>query len=106
MQTYGDCLKGSCLSEHCTKKPVNPKMAQLIRKDIIGELEAIVQYQNHIMETDDPVLKKVWEDIRDEEKVHVGELFTLLVWLDPSEEKFFTKGQKEVEEMLRRMGKM
>ncbi len=76
------------------------ELINAVRKDIIGELEAIIQYDGHYNSTDNVVAKKVWADIRDEEKVHVGELFTLLNYLDPGEAKFFIEGQEEVKELL------
>ena len=69
------------------------ELAQAIRADIIGEFDAIMQYEQHIMETDNEVAKTVWTDIRNEEMVHVGELLTLLAYIDPSEEIYFAQGQ-------------
>ena len=54
----------------------------------------------HVQATDDIVAKKIIADIRDEEKAHVGELFTLLKYLDPKEAQFFSEGEDEVREML------
>lgn len=75
-------------------------LAEMIRKDIIDELEAINQYDLHYRMTDDPVAKKVFADIRDEEKVHVGELFTLLAYIEPEDAKFLAKGEEEVKEFI------
>lgn len=76
------------------------ELLNAIRKDIVGELEAIIQYDNHYNSTDNPAAKAVWADIRDEEKVHVGELFTLLNYLEPSDAKFFIEGQEETKKLL------
>ena len=43
-------------------------------------------------------------DIRDEEKAHVGELMTLLRYLDPAEAEHFISGEGEVKEMLEGLG--
>ena len=43
-------------------------------------------------------------DIRDEEKVHVGELMTLMRYLDPKEAACFLEGEEEVHEMLEKLG--
>jgi len=88
---------------------VNRKMSkedliQAIRLDIAGELEAIFLYDAHVQATDDPVAKKVIADIRDEEKAHVGELMTLLRYLDPEEADHFASGEGEVKEMLEELG--
>lgn len=42
-------------------------------------------------------------DIRDEEKAHVGELMTLLRYLDPEEAEHFAEGEQEVKEMLEQL---
>lgn len=81
------------------RKMRKEELIQAIRVDIAGELEAIFGYDAHAMATDDPFAKKVLIDIRDEEKVHVGELMTLLKTLDPSEAEFFKAGVKEVQEL-------
>ena len=69
--------------------------AQNARLDIIGELEAIIMYQNHLDATDDPDAKKTIRDIMEEEKVHVGQLFGLLFKLDPTSKTQFEKGYTE-----------
>ena len=43
-------------------------------------------------------------DIRDEEKTHMGELLTLLKYLDPKEGDLYANGEKEVLEMLEELG--
>lgn len=74
------------------------KTTQNARFDIIGELEAIIQYENHLNETNITLAKETFEDIASEEKVHVGELFGLLFYLDPDSKKYFEQGLKEFEE--------
>ena len=56
---------------------------EMLREDLIGELQAINQYQEHIesMETEDAVA--VLEHIIEEEKEHVAELLKLIQGLDP-----------------------
>jgi len=82
------------------RKLTKEELIQAIRLDIAGELEAIYVYDAHVQATDDPVAKKVIADIRDEEKAHVGELMTLLRYLDPEEAEHFAEGEDEVREML------
>lgn len=82
------------------RKMTKEELIQAIRVNIAGELEAIFVYDAHVQATDDPVAKKVIADIRDEEKVHVGELMTLLRHLDPKEADLFADGETEVKEML------
>ena len=87
------------------KKMSNAELAQALRVDIAGELEAIMLYDAHYQATDDPMAKAVLADIRDEEKVHMGELITLMRHLDPKETEFFNDGQEEVEELIEELKK-
>lgn len=82
------------------KKLTKEELIQAVRLNIAGELEAIYIYDAHVQAIDDPVAKKVIADIRDEEKAHVGELMTLLKYLDPEEAVHFAEGEEEVKEML------
>ncbi len=62
---------------------------QMLRDDLVGELQAINQYQDHIDSLEDEEAKRTLEHIRDEEKEHVAELTKLLQKLDPIQaEKF------------------
>ncbi len=75
-----------------------------VRKDIVGELEAINQYNAHINATDNELAKRVWTHIKNEERVHVGELITLLNYLCPDELQKLKEGQEEVEKIMRELG--
>ncbi len=86
------------------RKMSKEELIQAIRLDIAGELEAIYLYDAHVQATDDEFAKKVIGDIRDEEKAHVGELMTLLRYLDPKEAEFFAGGESEVKEMMEDLG--
>lgn len=70
-------------------------MAQNTRLDIIGELDAIIQYEAHLNSSADPVYRNTLQDIVNEEKVHAGQLFGLLFMLDPASKEFFEKGLNE-----------
>lgn len=80
------------------------ELIEAVRQDIIGELDAINQYNRHIQRTENPLARSVWQSIKDEERVHVGELLALLNALDPSELKKLKEGQEEVEEIMRGLG--
>ena len=86
------------------RKLTNAELMQALRLDIAGELEAIFLYDAHYLATDDPVAKAVLADIRDEEKVHMGELITLMRHLDPREAELFLDGESEVREQLEELG--
>jgi rubrerythrin len=86
-------------------RPMNrDELIQAIRLDIAGELEAIYVYDAHVHATENEAAQKVLADIRDEERVHVGELMTLLRHLEPEEEALFADGEEEVWEMLEDLG--
>jgi len=62
-----------------------------LREDLVGELQAINQYQNHIDETDNEKIKEVLSHIRDNEKEHFAELVKLIQELDPIQKEKFQK---------------
>lgn len=62
-----------------------------LREDLVGELDAINQYQEHIDEMDDEEVKKVLTHIRDDEKEHVAELVKVIRKLDTTQEEKFQK---------------
>ena len=73
---------------------------QKARKDLIGELDAIIQYDEHIHSSNVEAAKATWTDIRDEELVHVGELLGLMLYLAPYQRKFVEDGLKEFNERV------
>ncbi len=64
---------------------------EMLREDLIGELQAINQYQEHIDTLDDEAARKVLEHIRDDEKEHVAELTKLINKIDPLQAEMFKK---------------
>ena len=73
---------------------------QNARKDLIGELEAIIQYDDHLHKTNVDVAKSTWINIRNEEIVHVGELLGLLLYLAPYQKQYIERGLKEFDERI------
>jgi len=71
---------------------MNNKDLKNLREDLIGELGAINQYQQHIDEADNEEVKKVLGHIRDDEKEHLAELTKIIRKLDETQEE---KCQKE-----------
>jgi len=67
------------------------KTLKSLREDLVGELEAINQYQEHIDELDDEEIKKVLSHIMDDEKEHVAELTKVIRKLDGTQEEKFQK---------------
>ncbi|HEX75251.1 MAG TPA: ferritin [Dehalococcoidia bacterium] len=64
---------------------------EMLREDLIGELQAINQYQEHIETLEDEDAISVLEHIRDDEKEHVAELAKLIQKLDPVQAEKFMK---------------
>lgn len=73
---------------------------QNARKDLIGEIEAIIQYDDHLHKTNVELAKETWINIRNEELVHVGELLGLLCYLAPYQKQLIEQGLKEFDERL------
>ena len=67
-----------------------------IRDAIIAEEGAINQYETIVDSTNNAKVKEILQEIADEEKVHVGELQTLLNGLLEDEKGFLEDGAKEV----------
>jgi rubrerythrin len=61
----------------------------MLREDLMSELQAINQYQEHILSLDNEEAMATLEHIIEEEKEHVAELVRLIQNLDPAQaEKF------------------
>jgi len=72
---------------------------QKARKDLVGEIQAIIEYDDHIYTTTNEVAKQTWTDIKNEELTHVGELLALLNYLDPAQKPFVEEGINEFSEL-------
>ncbi len=64
---------------------------EMLREDLIGELQAINQYQDHIDTIGDEEAMEVLEHIRDDEKEHLAELTKLIQKLDATQAEKFKK---------------
>ncbi len=80
----------------------NFEALQRARQDLAGEIEAVMGYDGHVRSTTDPIAKATWENIRNEELTHIGELLGLLNYLDPSQKQFVEKGLSEFNEGMKR----
>lgn len=92
-----------------TNKATNPSKVcetdsfdtlQKARHDLVGELDAIIQYDDHIHSSTHPEAVATWESIRNEELTHVGELLSLILYLCPEQKNFIDSGMKEFNERL------
>lgn len=62
-----------------------------LREDLMGELQAINQYQAHIDNIDDLEVKELLAHIRDDEKEHVAEITHLLTRIDAIQREKFAE---------------
>ena len=72
---------------------------QKARRDLIGKIQAIIDYDEHYYTSTNEVARQTWAHIRDEEMDHVGELLALLNYLDPSQKHFVEEGINEFKEI-------
>ncbi len=93
----------SRISETISELPVDPLKRELaiIRLGMISELDVVNLYDRLSDEARDPRIKKVFDSVSREEKVHVGEFEELLDIIggekheEPEEE-----GEEEVEDLV------
>ncbi|MCK4402240.1 MAG: hypothetical protein KAV98_00475 [Dehalococcoidia bacterium] len=64
---------------------------EMLREDLIGELQAINQYQEHIESLESEEAVTTLEHIIEDEKEHVAELVKLIQNLDPVQAEKFKK---------------
>ena len=64
---------------------------EMLREDLVGELQAINQYQDHINSMENEEAIRILEHIRDDEKEHFAELTKLIQQLDPTQAEKFRK---------------
>ena len=74
---------------------------QKARQDLIGEIQAVIEYDAHIHSTNDRLARQTWQSIKTEELVHVGELLALINYLDPEQAQFVEKGFQEFHDRLK-----
>ena len=72
---------------------------QKARQDLIGEIQAVIEYDAHIHSTNDRLAIQTWQSIKEEELAHIGELLGLINYLDTSQKQFIQKGLTEFIEM-------
>jgi uncharacterized protein len=80
------------------KEMTNIDLAQALRIDMAGEIEAIIGYEAHATAANDERVKKVLYQIADEERRHVGELQQLLYMLSPKDAQHTEKGKQLIQQ--------
>ena len=91
-------LLGNPFVANVPRQMSNEELAQAIRVDIAGELEAIIGYEAHAMSTADERVKKVLNHIADEERRHVGELEGVLYMLSQKDAQFMEEGKQKIKD--------
>lgn len=76
---------------------------EFIFNNIVGEIDAIRLYEDALSKTGDSEVISVLSDIRDEEMVHLGELFFLALRVDPEQATKFIDGCNEANDLLQKM---
>ncbi len=93
-------FENSCNVQHCSRKLTKEELIRGIRFNIAAEYEAIQLYEQIKESTDNELVQTVLTDIANEEREHAGELFKLLITLEPEEAKYYAEGAHEVEDMM------
>lgn len=73
---------------------------KVILENIVGEIDAIKLYDNAIEQSSDAHVIEVLTSIRDEERVHIGELIYLALEVSPDLATKFLDGCKEAKEII------
>jgi len=81
------------------RKMTKRELIRALRLNLAAEEDATSLYEAHADATDDPLAKKVLQDIADEERVHAGEFQRLISLLLADEDELLSKGAAEVDEM-------
>jgi len=101
MPSFGSPFSGF-ESEH---KLTKDELIRAVRFLVASEYEATQLYMQLADSIDHPFAQAVLKDVADEERVHAGQFLKLLYQLAPDEEKFYEKGAKEDDEILKKVKK-
>jgi rubrerythrin len=101
MPEFGNSFSGLASD----RKLTDAELIRAIRFMIAAEYEAIQLYMQLAESTNNTLAIEVLKDIADEERVHAGEFLRLLHKLAPDEDKFYTEGSEEVEEIIAELDK-
>lgn len=99
MPMFGSPFSGNANDRMLT----DAELIRAIRFMVASEYEATQMYTQLAESTENVLAAKVLRDIADEERVHAGEFLRLLHELAPDEEKLYAKGEKEVEDEIKKM---
>lgn len=63
----------------------------------------MIEYDEHLHNTSDRLAKETWENIKNEELTHVGELIGLINYLDSTQKQHVSEGFNEFENRKNRI---
>ncbi len=75
------------------------EVCNALRLALIAEIDAIMLYSQLARAIENQVVSKVFREVAEEEKEHMGEFFYLLKKCDNTLEEMMEKGFKEVKEL-------
>jgi rubrerythrin len=81
------------------RKLSNRELLRGLRQSLAAEQEATHLYYALADATDNPLARRVLEDVAEEERVHAGEFLRLIELLAKDEKRLMNQGTREVEEM-------
>ena len=76
------------------------EILQKARQDLVGELQAIIEYDNHIKSTSSTIAKQTWTNIKNDELTHVGQLLALINYTDETQQQYIQQGIDEFNSRL------
>lgn len=101
MPEFGNPFSGLAADRKLTEA----ELIRAIRFMVAAEYEAVQLYMQLAESIENKLAIDVLKDIADEERVHAGEFLRLLHELAPDEDKFYTEGSEEVQEMIDEISK-
>lgn len=87
------------------RKLTHEELIRAMRFVVAAEYEAVQLYIQLAESIDNKLAEAVLRDVANEEIVHAGEFLRVLKQLAPGEEKFYTDGAEEVEEIKKSLEK-
>lgn len=82
------------------RKLTKEELIRAIRFNIAAEYEAIQIYEQLSESIDNEDIKKVLDEVAEDEKVHVGCFKKALDILYPKEQDYIKQGEKEISDLL------
>jgi len=82
------------------RKLTQRELVRAMRLSVAAEEDAASLYESISDASSDPEVKKILQDIANEEKVHIGEFQKLIEKLDSDEKEFIEDGKGEVDDII------